>query len=100
MARFQTRKLGQGRVQRQQVFLGSRCAIEGFVKRNEDSFPSPPRLRELRRRAASTSSCRIARAAMRLKCIWEVATPGDFASFSHASLTKAVGLSVFSDLRA
>jgi len=55
----------------------------------------PPRLPALRRRAASTRTWRMARAAMRLKCRRDVdAKRGEFASFSHASLTSAVGLSV------
>ena len=55
----------------------------------------PPRLSEFRRRAASTRICRMARAAIRLKWSFEVAAnSGDFANFSQASLTRAVGLSV------
>jgi hypothetical protein len=47
------------------------------------------------RPAASTKSCRIARAAIRLKCSLDVAAmSGDFASLIHASFTSAVGLSV------
>ena len=41
------------------------------------------------------STCRIARAAMRLKCSFDVATKrGDFASFTQASLTSVVGVRV------
>ena len=64
-------------------------------KETKTASPCPPRLCALRRRAASTSNWRIARAAMRLKCRREVAAiPGCFASFSHASFTNAVGLRV------
>src|SRR5688572_3037721 len=56
---------------------------------------SPPRFSALRRRAASTSTCRMARAAMRLKCSREAgAMDSDAASLSHASWTSAVGVSV------
>src|SRR5271166_2400960 len=57
--------------------------------------PSPPRLCALRRRALSTKSWRMARAAMRLKWRREAqAIAGCLASFSHASFTNAVGLRV------
>ena len=62
---------------------------------NVTRLASPPRFDAWRRRAASTSTCRIARAATRLKWRGEVNDrPGDVASFIQASLTSPVGLMV------
>ena len=55
----------------------------------------PPRFSALRLRAFSTSTWRIARAAIRLKCVGDVAAScGELANFSHASFTSAVGVKV------
>jgi hypothetical protein len=96
LPRVHARQFFESGIQREQFFAASSERLARVVESHVNARATAP-LAGLSATGGTDQHLTHARAAMRLKWNCDVlATPGEFASFNHASLTSVVGLTVAS----